>query len=82
MAGAGNRNNSRDELSKYIKEAYDEFNSGFNKEKQDEEREYGKIHYLCKASRCPGTINDVKKHIAEIGLTTIENPADGDCFYF
>lgn len=77
-----NRNNDRDELSKYIKKVYDEFNSGFNKEKQDEEREYGKIHYLCKASKCPGNIRDLIKHIAEIGLTNIKNPADGDCFYF
>jgi hypothetical protein len=75
-------NNGKDELSKFIKEAYDEFNSGFNKEKQDQEKEYGKLHYLCKGYKCPGTIHDLKKQIAEIGLTNIENPADGDCFYY
>ena len=77
-----NKNKDRDKLSIFIKKAYDEFKSGFNKEKQDQEREYGKEYYKCKGSKCSGTLNDLKKHIAELGLTTIKNPADGDCFYY
>jgi hypothetical protein len=79
-AGAGKNNNNnnnnnndngQDELSRYIKEAYDSFKSGYSLKE-----EFGKIEKKEYRNK------NIFERLEDLGLSKIAVPGDGDCLYY